>query len=283
MNDKLVSVIIPVYNVEKFVEQAIVSIIDQTYKNLEIIVIDDGSSDITYQIVADLASQDPRIRLYKNERNLKIVKTLNRALSLAQGEYIARMDGDDISALDRIEKQVAFLESNPDYDLVGCSVIYIDENGMEIGRSVRVSDQKLLMKLTKYGALVHHPTWVARKSVYTKLDGYRELSGAEDYDFLLRMISAKLKYTNLGAYFGCFFRLDRSGNSLDSLGLRQQKITDYIYKLFVERKKTGVDSFSEENLKQATVTNIFLEKMYHFSLRFMYKAIKAKQNKNFLK
>ena len=102
MSAKLVSVIIPVYNVEKFVEQAIVSIIKQTYKNLEIIVIDDGSSDATYQIVADLATQDPHIKLYKNERNLKIVKTLNRALSLAQGEYIARMDGDDISALDRI-------------------------------------------------------------------------------------------------------------------------------------------------------------------------------------
>ena len=121
MSDKLVSVIIPVYNVEKFAEQAIVSIIKQTYKHLEIIVIDDGSSDNTYKIVADLATQDSRIRLYKNERNLKIVKTLNRALSLAQGEYIARMDGDDISALDRIEKQVAFLESNPDYDLVGCN------------------------------------------------------------------------------------------------------------------------------------------------------------------
>ena len=165
MSDKLVSVIIPVYNVEKFVEQAIVSIIDQTYKHLEIIVIDDGSSDATYQIVADLASQDPRIKLYKNERNLKIVKTLNRALSLAQGEYIARMDGDDISALDRIEKQVAFLESNPDYDLVGCSLIAIDENGMEVSRTVWFSDQELLMKLLTYIAPVAHPTWLARKSV----------------------------------------------------------------------------------------------------------------------
>ena len=283
MSDKLVSVIIPVYNVEKFVEQAIVSIIDQTYKHLEIIVIDDGSSDATYKIVADLAIQDPRIRLYKNERNLKIVKTLNRALSLAQGEYIARMDGDDISALDRIEKQVAFLESNPDYDLVGCSVILIDENGMERGRTVMFSDQKLLMKLTMYHTLVAHPTWLARKSAYTQLNGYRELSGAEDRDFLLRMTSAKLKYTNLETYFGCFWRFDRSGNTADSLSIRHGKIIHCVNKLFVERQKNGVDSFSEENLKQATVTNIFWEKLYHFSGRFLSNAVKAKQNKNFIK
>ena len=280
MSDKLVSVIIPVYNVEKFVEQAIVSIIDQTYKHLEIIVIDDGSSDATYQIVADLAIQDPRIRLYKNERNLKIVKTLNRALSLAQGEYIARMDGDDISALDRIEKQVAFLESNPDYDLVGCSVISMDENGMEIGRSVASPDQDLLIKLTMYQTLVAHPTWLTRKSVYSKLNGYRELSGAEDRDFLLRMTSEKLKYTNLEAYFGLEYRANRVGNSSD---LRQKKIASYIDKLFIERQKTGMDSFSEENLKQATVTNIFWEKLYRFSGRFLFNAAKHKQNKNFIR
>ncbi len=283
MSDKLVSVIIPVYNVEKFAEQAIVSIIKQTYKHLEIIVIDDGSSDNTYKIVADLATQDPRIRLYKNERNLKIVKTLNRALSLAQGEYIARMDGDDISALDRIEKQVAFLESNPDYELVGCSMILIDESGMEIGRSVKFSDYELLMKLATYEMAVAHPTWLARKSVYRKLNGYRELSGAEDRDFLLRMISAKLKYTNLETYFGVVYRADRVGGSNDTLGLRRRKTTNYIDKLYVERQKTGMDSFSEENLKQAIVTNIFWEKLYHFSCRFENKRLEAKHNKNFIK
>ena len=103
MQNKLVSVIIPVYNVEKYVKEAIQSIQNQTYINLEIIVIDDGSSDKTYTIVEELARNDERIKLYKNEKNLKIVKTLNRALSLANGENIARMDGDDISALDRIE------------------------------------------------------------------------------------------------------------------------------------------------------------------------------------
>ena len=78
------------------------------------------------------------------------------------------------------------------------------------------------MKLIKYGPPVAH-IWVARKSVYTKLDGYRELSGAEDYDFLLRMTSAKLKYTNLETSFGYFVRVGRIGNTVNNLGLRQKK------------------------------------------------------------
>ena len=283
MSDKLVSVIIPVYNVEKFVEQAIVSIIKQTYKHLEIIVIDDGSSDNTYKIVADLATQDPRIKPYKNEQNLKIVKTLNRALSLAQGEYIARMDGDDISALDRIEKQVAFLESNPDYGLVGCSYIQILPNGKEIGRVVVLADSDLLLTLMDYGPGVAHPTWLVRKSIYTQLDGYRELPGIEDYDFLLRMISAKLKFTNTASYFGLFLRINREGNTVDTIGLQQIKMKHYCDKLFAERQTTGRDSFSASSLQQAVRTNMLSEKICSFSRRCLQKAYAHKDNHRFIR
>jgi len=144
-----VSVIIPVYNVEQFVLEAIQSIQNQTYKNLEIIVIDDGSVDDTYKIVEKLAKDDNRIKLYRNEKNLKIVKTLNRALTIAKGEYIARMDGDDISAPDRIEKKVKFLELNNDYDLVGCSMVAIDIEGNKIGQTIHYSNQKVLQKNIK--------------------------------------------------------------------------------------------------------------------------------------
>ncbi|WFT52817.1 glycosyltransferase family 2 protein [Acinetobacter baumannii] len=105
----LISVLIPVYNVEAFVKEAVSSICNQTYKNIEIIVVDDCSTDNTYNIVAELAIIDPRIRLYKNDKNSKIVKTLNFALEQAKGEFIARMDGDDISTPERLEKQLEFL------------------------------------------------------------------------------------------------------------------------------------------------------------------------------
>ncbi len=168
MSNSLVSVIIPVYNLEKYVKEAIKSIQNQTYENLEIIVIDDGSIDDTYNIVEKLAKEDNRIKLYKNEKNLKIVKTLNRALSLANGEYIARMDGDDISVPDRIEKKVRFLEENKDISLVGCSLISIDRQGHEIKKVEKIQDFNLIRKTLRYTSPISH-IWVCRKSVYDKL------------------------------------------------------------------------------------------------------------------
>ena len=112
MFDRLVSVIIPVYNVELYVEEAIQSIQKQTYKNIEIIIVDDNSSDKTYSIVSHLKKHYSRIKLYKNEKNYQISTTLNRAFLNSTGEYIVRMDGDDISMPDRIEKMVSALEKN---------------------------------------------------------------------------------------------------------------------------------------------------------------------------
>ena len=282
MKNKLVSVIIPVYNVELYVKEAIQSIQNQTYKNLEIIIIDDGSSDNTYEIVKELAKEDTRIKLYKNDVNLKIVKTLNRALSLSSGEYIARMDGDDISAPDRIEKKVDFLEKNKEFDLLGCSMTAIDINGNEIGKTVHYSSQDILINGLKYVTPVSH-IWVARKNVYNKLNNYREISGVEDYDFLLRMTSQGLKYTNLENYFGYFVRLGRKGNTISSFGIRQRKMHSYVYGLFNKRKKNSSDSFSKDNLIKAIKTNSFLEIIHTKSSKFLYRAIEAKWDRKYLK
>ena len=282
MCNKLVSVIIPVYNVEKFVKEAILSIQKQTYNNLEIIIIDDGSSDNTYNIVDELAKNDDRIKLYKNEQNLKIVKTLNHALSLAKGEYIARMDGDDISAPDRIEKKVKFLEENKDFDLVGCSMKAIDIDGKEIGQTIHFSNQNLLLESLKYVTPVSH-IWVARKSLYNKLKGYREISGVEDYDFLLRMTSLGLKYANLEDYFGYFVRLGREGNTISSFGIRQRKMHSYVYQLYKERLKDKQDTFSKKNLTEYIKTSDFLEKIHSFSSKSLYKAIESKGEKRYFK
>ncbi len=282
MKNKLVSVIIPVYNVELYVKKAIQSIQNQTYTNLEIIVVDDGSSDNTYKIVAELQKQDSRIKLYKNEKNLKIVKTLNRALSLSNGEYIARMDGDDISLADRIERKIKFLEKNNQYDLVGCSMKAIDTNDNKIGQTIHYENEELLLTTLKYVTPVSH-IWVARKSVYIKLNNYREISGVEDYDFLLRMTSLGLKYTNLEDYFGYLVRLGREGNTISSFGIKQRKMHSYAYKLFIERKDNRTDTFSENNLLNYTKTNKYLEKMHSFSSKCLYKAIEFKGSSQYSK
>lgn len=283
MCTKLVSVIIPIYNVEAYVKEAIQSIQKQTYKNLEIIIIDDGSSDSSYEIVNELAKHDPRIQLYKNKENLKIVKTLNRALTLAKGEYIARMDGDDISALDRIEKKIKFLEENPKIDLIGCSIKAIDSNGNIIGQTTHYSDQKLLLATLKYVTPVSH-IWVARRNVYDRLNGYREIPGVEDYDFLLRMNSIGLNYTNLESYFGYFVRLGRDGNTINRLGLIQRKMHLYAYDLYKMRlRNNNLDNFNSKNLRKHIKTYSFLEKIHNVSSRYLYKAIKAKGGKKYLK
>ncbi|MDE3946029.1 glycosyltransferase family 2 protein, partial [Glaesserella parasuis] len=122
----LVSVIIPCYNAENFVESAVRSIMEQTYSNLEIIVINDCSSDNTGEILKRLAEEDPRIKYIENEQNLKLPKTLNKGINLAKGDYIARMDSDDISLPVRLEKQVEFMLSNKNIDIVGCNMQHMD-------------------------------------------------------------------------------------------------------------------------------------------------------------
>lgn len=279
MENKLVSVLIPVYNVDNYVKEAIESIQNQTYKNLEIIVVDDGSIDNTFSIIEKLAKNDNRIKLYKNEKNLKIVKTLNRALSLANGEYIARMDGDDISAPDRIEKKVKFLEENKEFDLVGCSMVTIDSDGVEMGKTQRLSDFELIKRTLKYVSPVSH-IWLARKKVYDKLNGYREMPGAEDYDFLLRMISSDMKCTNLTDYYGYYVRLGREGNTVSTNGLYQRKMHYYIYKLYEERVAKGYDSFTtDENIKSSQLS----KKLFYIASIYHQKALESFSNKNYFK
>ncbi|HCD9685846.1 TPA: glycosyltransferase family 2 protein [Acinetobacter baumannii] len=276
----LISVLIPVYNVEAFVKEAVFSICNQTYKNIEIIVVDDCSTDNTYNIVAELAMIDPRIRLYKNDKNLKIVKTLNFALEQAKGEFIARMDGDDISTPERLEKQLEFLLKNPQYYLVGCHVNTIDPNNRIIGKQEMPINDNIINKTIKYSSPVLH-IWLAKREVYTKLKGYREIPGAEDYDFLLRMHSLGLLFTNLNSYE--YSVRIRDGNTTSTIGFNQRLMSNYVLDLYEMRLKTGKDDFSELNVSQ------YLEKYSKYkadfdqSNIFLKSAFMAKADKNFLK
>ncbi len=123
----LVTVLIPAYNCEKYIKKCLDSIINQDYKNLEILVIDDGSIDKTVEIVK--SSTDPRIKLELNKKNLGLPKTLNKGFKLASGNYVARMDADDISLSSRIGIQVKFLENNPDHGMVGTLFARINDSG----------------------------------------------------------------------------------------------------------------------------------------------------------
>ncbi len=278
----LVSVLIPVYNVEAYFEEAVRSILSQTYSKLEIVIVDDCSTDGTYSICQRLAESDPRIRLFRNDANRKIASTLNRALSESTGQLIARMDGDDISEPDRIERQVDYLNSNPHVDLVGVNLIGIDENGKELNRFVHLWDQKLLVKSSKYVTPVSH-VWVARRAVYERLSGYRDIPGCEDYDFLLRMLSLGLRFGNVPDYFGYRVRIQRRGNTQAMIGLRQRKMFSYVYWLYRERRNNRADPFCPANMAAHLRVHPVSSLLYRISNRFLDRAIVARSQGHVLK
>src|SRR5690606_13489679 len=122
----LISVVLPAYNAELYIKEAIDSVLAQTFTNFELIILNDGSTDKTEEII--LSYQDSRIVYVKNEHNLGLIGTLNKGMALAKGKYIARMDADDICFPERFEKQVAFLEKNKEYIICGTSAYRFYKN-----------------------------------------------------------------------------------------------------------------------------------------------------------
>lgn len=170
MDKPLVSVLIPCYNAEKHVEQALRSIMTQTYTNLEIIAINDCSTDKTREILLELASADKRIKVIDNEVNLRLIATLNKGISLCNGAYIARMDADDISLPQRIEKEVLFLEKNKDIDIVS-TLFYAFPSSNPNKRSLHHNPAKPeeLQAYMLFKSGVCHPASMIRKRVFCEL------------------------------------------------------------------------------------------------------------------
>lgn len=200
MSKPLVSVLIPCYNVEKYVTEAVKSISNQTYQNLEIITINDCSSDNTLLILEQLAKEDSRIRVISNEENLKLIKTLNKGIGLCNGEYIARMDADDISLPTRIEKEVDFLERNKDHDIVS-TLFYAFPSENPDKKSFHHSPLKdsELRAFILFKSGICHPAVMIRKRVFTDL-GLKfesEYLHVEDYALWSEAIY-KTKIANIG-------------------------------------------------------------------------------------
>ncbi len=194
-----ISVLINVYNVEPYIAETLASVQSQTLTDIEIIVADDGSTDGTRRIVEKIASVDSRIRIVGTHENRGIPNALNFGLRFCRAPFIAKIDGDDIALPTRLEKQLRFLEEHPEIALVGCATAAIDRQGKPIpglGISLRPATQKSIAKTMLLCAPCLH-VWLARREVYDKLSGYREMMFAEDYDFLLRSVTAGFKVSNL--------------------------------------------------------------------------------------
>jgi glycosyltransferase involved in cell wall biosynthesis len=270
----LISVVIPAYNVEPFIEEAIRSIMNQTYENLEIIVVDDASTDHTYQILQKLAAIDYRIKLFRNEKNKRIVETLNFGIEQVTGPYIVRMDGDDVSLPTKIEAQYNFLINNPDIDLVGINVTMIDEAGKKIHDEEYISDPEGIKEASKYVSPVGH-FWLTKTSIYRSIGNYR-IPSAEDLDFLLRAIDRGYKLYNLPKYL--YLQRQRRGNTATALGLTQIKSIGYVRRLHKERVTRGImeDSYTPANYKKALETSRLEKTTFNIASKFHYKYIQYK-------
>jgi hypothetical protein len=163
----------PVYNGEPYLAAAIEGIVTQTFQDFEFLILDDGSSDRTWDIATDYAQQDLRIRLLKNETNLGLVKTLNRGLAAATGQFIARQDADDISLPHRFATQIAAFQANPHWMLVSCNLELIDERGTILTTLVRDAEPWLVQwYLLFYNRLGGHSQVMFRREAALAVGGY---------------------------------------------------------------------------------------------------------------
>jgi|LSQX01.3.fsa_nt_gb glycosyltransferase EpsE len=173
INEPKVSIIMGVRNSQKTLNECIESILNQTYTNWEFVICDDASTDNTWQILEFYKKKYPeKFILLKNDTNKKLAYSLNRCLEVSNGRYIARMDGDDISLPERLQEQVSFLNSNPEYSVVGTGMIPFDENGKRAPRIAKPVPSKYDLKL---GPCFYHATIVARKEMFDTLKGYTVL------------------------------------------------------------------------------------------------------------
>lgn len=200
MSQPLVSVLMPCYNAEDHLEDAMQSILNQTYRNIEVIAINDCSKDKTSEILHRMAEEDCRIKVVDNKENLRLIKTLNKGVKLCSGDYIARMDSDDIALPQRIEKELSFLEENKDHDIVSSLFLaFPTDNPSKKDlhhNPLRHEDLKAYM-LFKSG--ICHPAVMIRKRVFTELglEFEMEYLHVEDYAFWSKAIY-KTKIANIG-------------------------------------------------------------------------------------
>lgn len=248
MKTPIVSVLMSCYNEsEKELKESIESILSQTLTNFEFIIVNDNpENNELKKILKKYQLDDIRIKIISNKSNIGLARSLNKALEISKGKYIARMDADDISLENRLKEEVEYLEKHLDCDLVTTNRDDIDENSNVIKRSssIIVKDE-LIPKILKYGSIITHPSVMLKSSILKALNGYRPFKSSQDYDLWLRMVSKGYKFHILPQVL-IKYRI-RQNSITKSNYARSYYCHKYIRKLFFERQRNnGIDSFSEK-------------------------------------
>jgi len=231
MKTQILSIILPTYNGGAWVAEAIGSVLDQSFSEFEFIIIDDGSTDETNEIIKKFAQEDSRIRYIKNEQNLGIQKTRNISLEHAKGEYVAEIDQDDLWLdKDKLKKQLQFLEENKEYVLIGTGVVLANEKGEEIARYLMPkTDAEIRNKILRMNCFIHSSVMYRKRAVQA-VGGYTVEKMSEDHDLWLRL-GRQGKFANLPDYAVQYYLNMKGYNSQDKFIRLKQNL------LFIKEHK----------------------------------------------
>ena len=218
-----VSFVMSVYNGGEFLEETMESIAAQTFSNWECVVIDDCSVDATPDILARWARRDERIRVSRNPENLRLAASLNRGLELARGRYVARVDADDICTPDRLEKQVAFMDSHPELSVSSCKYFTLRGNLAAPGVVGRCTDPDSIRALLLFTNPILHPGVIARAEDIRAFGYDPSCTCTEDLDLWTRMAASGRKLAMQDAYL-MFYRLHDKQITATTLEKQQREV-----------------------------------------------------------
>lgn len=253
-----ISVIMSVYNGAKHLREAIDSVLNQTFRNFEFIIINDASTDRSRDIV--LSYSDPRIVLIENERNEGITRSLNKGLRAARGAFIARQDADDISEPERLEIEIDFLERHSDVGLVGTHTVFIDQRGRVFSSWETPTTHEEIVQRMQYGNCFCHGSVMVRKRCLDAVGFYREaFKYAQDYDLWL-LVSEQCRTANIDKPF---YRMRRSPGTI-SRSRHSEQLDFHLLaiELAKERRRTGRDSLAD--IRDERITSV-LQSHYKMS------------------
>lgn len=278
MSEPLVSIIMSTYNESiQELSKSIGSVIGQTYSNLEFIIVCDNPSNS--EMVEYLSNiKNRKMQLLINNQNMGLVTSLNRALGVANGDYIVRMDADDICISTRIRDELLFL-NQANCDLVGSYVELIDEHDNTIKPIMAFPEQhNQIQKYIRWGNCVCHPTWLVKREVYEKLDGYRNAPHCEDYDFLNRALLNGYRVGNL-AKVELKYRIRQSGvsksNAIPQYLLREHLAACYQHNTVPTENEIAIYLNSEGFISDLHRVNRYYEEKRAFKSGKMIERIKC--------
>jgi len=278
-----ITVLLPAYNATRFLPATMQSVLAQTHREFEFLIIDDGSTDGTLAMLNDWAARDSRIKVVSHT-NRGIARTLNDGMAIASGEWIARIDADDIMEPNRLERQIAFLQQNPDVVVASSLVKYINEHGDSIGQnsSYFTSREKIAeFKKNHWPIGFHHPAAIFKKSVIQSLGGYRpEFVPAEDMDLWNRVVDAGYQVLVQGEHL-TQYRIHASSVSVGKFKIAEEK-AQWVEACILARHQNRAEPTREgflESRKNLPVTQrfntvrrnwaraIYKASVFHFSRR----------------